>query len=403
MTVEFFDLAQRFYAARAGHPVRRIKHALAVMDAAPIVVRAEAGADAVPSAEVSTNPGDSVAVRGSRELVAALAQAGVSITGSRWRQLIVPDTRSLNVMVEAAREHRFDRTREVAAAAAVIGWWADQAAHPGTCAVINLLETSRLRFITGNAPAAERDPALWLSAFGVSAGITGLWQWAQAVTAGPYLDALQNGVVDDHQGWSAAAARFSAHGDWAGTERAPVAAMALRRRCDAADWWDAALRTDVWWRHRSQHTGHLTGGEIVAQVPTGFIVRCERLDARLRQGNQVCWWVGGPETFQTRNYSSGEVREATAEDGALLMTITGMMKAARPSVGQWASVMARPPLPQAITSGMRSYSALQFSSKSWITSGKTPPVSRRDVPLDILVAAAERDDLTDANTGKAVQ
>lgn len=402
MTVEFFDLAQRFYAARAGQPVRRIKHALSVLEDAPIAVRASAGADAVPTAQISAAPNESVTVRGSRELVEALAHVGVSITSTQWRQLIVPDTRSLNVMVEAAREHRFDRTREVASAAAVIGWWADQAAHPGTCSVINLLEASRLRFVTGNAPAAERDPALWLSAFGADAGMAGLWQWAQAVTAGPYLDALHNGVVDDQQAWKAAAARFSAHGDWAGTERAPIAAMALRRRCDAADWWDAALRTDVWWRHRSQHTGHVTGGEIIGQTPTGFIVRCERLDARLREGNQVCWWIGGPDAFQARSYSSGEVRQATAKGGALLLTITGMMKAARPSVGLWASVMARPPLPQAITSGMRSYSALQFSSKSWITSGKTPPVSRRDVPLDIVVAAAERDD-TDITNGKAVK
>lgn len=51
-----------------------------------------------------------------------------------------------------------------------------------------------------------------------------------------------------------------------------------------------------------------------------------------------------------------------------------------------------PPNPFSQRNGRARYRRLYGARRSWLTTGRTPVPSRRDVPLEVLVAGAEDDD-----------
>jgi hypothetical protein len=255
--------------------------------------------------------------------------------------------------------------------------------------VIDLLAHSRQRFITGATPEAERSTAHWRNAFGVTPGVLGLRQWARRISVGVALSALEPVHQDDLYTYQLAAKRHAKGQDWTAPEPPPVAAMGLRARCDTADLWEAALLSDRLWRHRAVHTGHVTGGAVVDTTKASFTLRCARLDSRLRVGSAIEGWSGGLDSKDRTDSFYGDIHEATAHDGALLLKVVRVPADKRPSLGTWASLMPAPPNPRTVSMGRTKYRRLQFRADSWVASGKTPGIRRRDVPLDVLCAAAE--------------
>ena len=385
MTVEFYDLAQRLAAEKAGKPVLRVAQALFTLTPAAVFVEAHTTEKGAIRATLTPPVGAPTTVTGGA-ILPALARAGAQMDPTQPpAQLVMADGATLAVLASVARTHHKDADPRVRAASAVIGWWVDRAGYPGTNAVINLLAHSRQRFITGAPPEAERHAAHWRSALAVP----GLRQWAQRVGAGVPLDALTPIQEDDAYTFTAACKRFDKGYSWTVPEPPPVAAMGLRARCDTADLWEAALLSDRLWRHRAVHTGHVTGGEVVATTKATFTVRCRRLDARLRSGSDVLGWSGGLDSYDRSTHFYGDVHEATAHKGALLLTVARVAAEQRPQTGQWVSLMPAPPNPRTVSMGRSKYRRLQFRADSWIASGKTPGLRRRDVPLDVLCAAAE--------------
>ena len=53
--------------------------------------------------------------------------------------------------------------------------------------------------------------------------------------------------------------------------------------------------------------------------------------------------------------------------------------------------MPAPPHEPVVRTGQFHYQRLQFGTDSWIAAGKTPGLTQRDVPLDVLLAAAKRE------------
>lgn len=392
MTVEFYDLAQRLYAAKVGHPVTRIASALFTLDPEAIIVEATQDKTGTVTAHVGTALIPEITATGVAVL-RALAGAGAQF-GAERRQLVIPDAGSLTALAGLAREHRFDRDPQITQAAAVVGWWIDRAGYPGTGAVINLLDQSRQRFVTGAPPTAERATAHWRMAFGADSapGVTSNLLWAKALAFGVPMTDLAPVYEDDNYTWTRAGQRFDRGDDWAAPDRAAAAAMGLRRRCDTADLWESALLSDRLWRHRAVHTGHVTGGPIVAETRGSFTVRGERLDVRLREGSSVTGWQGGLDRYDFALPFVAEISESAAHEGSLLLTLTGVRAESRPHVGEWVSLMAAPPDGRTVGSGRSAYASLQFHPNAWISSGKAPGERRREVPLDILYAAAETED-----------
>jgi hypothetical protein len=303
--------------------------------------------------------------------------------------LVIPDAATLAVLAGIARSHSKHPDDAVRAASAVVGWWVDRSGYPGTSAVVALLGQSRQRFVTGAIPSRERHASFWRAAFGVRDGIAGLVGWAGRISQGDLLPALAVIREDDTFTYRLAAQRFEKGYDWTRTDPPPVAAMGLRMRCDTADLWEAALLSDRLWRHRAEHTGHVTGGEVTQATRAFFTLKCARLDSRLRVGADVVGWIGGVNSYDRATLFHGTVHAAQAVNGALTLTIAGVPYANRPSPGDWVTLMPAPPNESTVRMGRSRYRKLQFRGDSWIASGKTPGIRRRDVPLDVLCAAAE--------------
>jgi hypothetical protein len=385
VTVEFYDLAQRLAAEKAGKPVLRVAQALFTLTPAAVFIDAHTTEKGVIRATF-TPPAGMPTTHTGGAVLRALARAGAQMDPAQPpAQLVMQDGATLAALASIARSHHKDADPSIRAASAVIGWWIDRAGYPGTNAVVNLLAHSRQRFITAAPPDAERHTAHWRSALAVP----GLPQWAQRVGAGVPLDALTPIREDDAYSFTQACARFDKGYSWTAPEPPPVAAMGLRARCDTADLWEAALLSDRLWRHRAVHTGHVTGGEVVATTKATFTVRCRRLDARLRSGADVLGWAGGLDSYDRSTHFNGDVHEATALKGALLLTIARVAAEHRPPSAQWVSLTPAPPNLRTVSMGRSKYRRLQFRADSWIASGKTPGLRRRDVPLDVLCAAAE--------------
>ncbi len=358
MTVEFYDLAQRIYAQRSGHPVLRVAGALFVLDPQAIMVSAtQTHGEVTASVAVADQPATEATGIG---VLHALAAAGATFAAP-MRQLVVAGATDLAALADLAHAHSGSNDPASREAAAVVGWWADRAGYPGTSAVIDLCAHSRQRYITASAPAAERSAAHWRSVFAVTEGPGGLWTWAQRLAKGAPLTALNQVRADDEYSFNAAAQRHRDGADWTVPDRPPVAAMGLRRRCDTADLWEAALLGDRLWRHRAVHTGHVTGGEIVSANRASFTVRCERMDCRLREGNSVCGWHGGIDSYERSVTFTGEIADTSACQGALLLTVTGVRVESRPGIGQWVSLMPAPPNTSMVHSGQYHYRRLQWS------------------------------------------
>lgn len=389
MTVEFYDLAQRLHAAKTGRPVLRVAQALFTLAPTAVFVEAHTDASGAPTLRLSALGHPPLTASGAAVL-RALAARGVQMDlAGEPAQLVIADGTALGALASVARAHHNDNDPAVRSASATVGWWIDRAGYPGTSAVINLLTHSRQRFITGAPPEAERHAAHWQAALTTPTGSTGLRQWAQRVAHGAFLDALAPVHEDDAYSYQQACKRFDKGYSWTAPEPPPIAAMGLRLRCDTADLWEAALLSDRLWRHRAVHTGHVTGGEVVETTKASFTMRCRRLDARLRSGSAILGWSGGLDSYDQVTHFQGDVLEASAHHGALLLKVVRVPAEHRPSAGGWVSLMPAPPNPRTVSMGRHKYRKLQFRADSWIASGKTPGLRRRDVPLDVLCAAAE--------------
>lgn len=390
MTVEFFDLARRLHADKTGQPVLQVAAALFTLT--PTAIYAEATQDTKGAVRISiSKSGAPTTTATGVGVLRALAAAGAQLDPKgELVQLIVPDALTLEALGKIARPASRHTDDTVRSAAAVVGWWLDRAGYPGTNAVINLLAHSRQRFITGSVPSRERNAAYWRDGvFAAGPGIAGLARWAQRVAVGEELAALAPIREDDAYSYRAAGERFGKGFDWTRPEPPPVAAMGLRVRCDTADLWDAALRGDRLWRHRAVHTGHVTGGEVTHATRASFTIKCPRMDSRLRVGSDVVGWISGVDGYDKATLFYGDIHNAEAHGGALMLTVTRVPYAQRPTPGQWVTLMPAPPNERTVRMGRSRYRKLLFKGDSWIASGRTPGVRRRDVPLDVLCAAAE--------------
>ena len=390
MTVEFYDLAQRLHAAQHHAPVLTCAGSLFVLSPSAIYCAAHTDAKGAATVTVGGGLAGRPVTGGGVRVLRALAAAGARMdpTGQPV-QVVIPDAASLAVLAGIARTHATHPDDAVRAASAGVGWWVDRAGYPGSGAVVNLLAHSRQRYITGAVPSVERHASHWRQVFGVRDGIGGLAVWAAKIGRGELLAALSVVHEDDAWTYQAAAQRFGKGWDWTRPEPPPVAAMGLRMRCDTADVWEAALLSDRLYRHRAVHTGHVTGGETTVATRAFFTIKCGRLDSRLRVGADVVGWVGGVDSYDRATLFYGHIHSSHAKGGALMLTVAGIPVAQRPNPSDWVTLMPAPPNQRTVRMGRSKYRRLLFRGDSWIASGKTPGVRRRDVPLDVLCAAAE--------------
>lgn len=388
MTVEWFDLGQRLHAAHTGRPVARLIHSPVPPLDNPIAVRATVSRG-VTTVTAATTADGAVRTAHGRDALALLNELGVSITRETHPTLVTDDHTTLPALLALARSAPADSPRSEPAAA--VAWWADRADFPGGSAVVNVTDACRRRFLTGTTPDEEHHASTWRQWLGVhDDATTGLLSTLALLTAGEPLPLLSTLAGDDAYSWERAQAEHADGWDWRRPDTTGRAATGLRGRCDAADLHGAAFLGDPLYRLRAVHTGHVVTGHAAA-VPGAkrLAVTCPRLDARLRTGNPVLGWIGHPQDTAAARFGS-TVRSAQVLNGSLVLTLDWASGAA-PAPGP-ITLHAAPPSPYSQRNGRARYRRLYSARRSWLTTGRTPVPSRRDVPLEVLVAGAEDDD-----------
>ncbi len=279
--------------------------------------------------------------------------------------------------------------------AAVAGCWYERAAHPGTGLVVNLRAASAVKFLLGVVPGEESD-ALWRARLGVNtAGVEGLHHWWDRLDGAERLRGLESVRSDDRWLWRRMLGD-AVEGKSPRRETLALAALRLRTRCDAADLWEAALLGDPWWRRRAVHSGHVCTGTV--SVGTGkdaarFTVHSDRSDTRLKVGAAVLGWTGTVTADHTGNQFHGEVIAVGPDPlGGLALTVAVRRRGRRPAADERVSLMSAPPSASVQFAGRAAMRSRYRTLAGWIGRTSIPDPQRREVPLAVMIAAADPDE-----------
>lgn len=379
MSTAAYDLGRRVRAAQTGRPIANLTHAPCLPPDRPVAVVVAEGPDGV-LLDVATAEGSHTA-SGPRAL-RALRDAGIDL-GESHRTLIVPDQATLDALLTLARASASDP--ELADVAATVGWWSTRAEHPGSGAVTVLVDALPQRWTLGVEREQERELDVWMAWLGTGGdGAAALLILAHEVASGTTLP----GLLDVHEQDCASWRWLREHRDtWYRVDGRGQAALGLTTRCDAADLYASLLLDDPLAAARAAYSGEVVTGEVVSTGP--IVVRADRPLSRLRVGNDVDTWPG--EAHQVAHTAlSGQISSTTVDlTGALHIVLTGTGR-------QSAEIGSRLTLrPRRVSVHQQRRSRTlrgvrQKATSNWLATRECPAPARREVPLDIAIAAADR-------------
>jgi hypothetical protein len=315
--------------------------------------------------------------------------------------LVVPDRDTLTRLLDLATAT--DPGTENARAAAVVGWWSLRADHPGTGAVLDVSAACSARWVLGLPPEDERDLASWRSWLGVTdRGPCGLLQLATVVAAGTTLPGLEAFAEDDRHSWEAFVLRLldpKSPWDWRTPDSRREAALGLAARCDAAELWESVRLGDPLVACRESFVGTVVTG-VVTGLPTRGVVEItvDQLTCRLRENTAIEGFAGYPRDLPpaTQTASSAALvrgrmvsSRVTATDRLVVTVGDGVVRAGALRLGQRLTLRPRSIDPRQQRSGRHELRRRYVVRRSWLSGGSPPVPRRRDVPLDVVIAAAE--------------
>lgn len=386
MSETLYDLGARLRAAATGRPVRTSAYSpsLPLNAALAVATRREAGTVMIEATDGSTTRRET-----GHAALDALADLGARLTPVH-RTLVIADRATLSDLTALAR------TAPAHEAAAVIAWWDQRADHPGTGAVHAVIDAARSRWTVGEAPAAERHLATWRTWLNVTTeGVEALLDLARHTSGGRVLPGLLDMAEADTRSWDFHLARIAGGWDWRTTDTRRDAALGLATRSHAAELYDSLRLGDPLVASRAAHSGRVVQGVVTLHDDDHLVIEATRAISRLRTGEEVSGWLGGPENTDDDAPAivlrSGRVQATTMSTSAVL-TITLADTVCRPHRFAAGDLVTLRPRPVDSRQQQRSRSNLARRYKTtgnWLA-GRGKPVSRRsDVPLDVVLAAAD--------------
>lgn len=394
MSIALFDLGQRLRAATLARPAASSTFAPVLPPIDPLAITLTGAGDgallrAADSTRVTSATGSGA--------LSALAELGISI-GPELRTLVIPDRDTLSRLLELARAT--DPASPSAASAAVVGWWSQRADHPGSGAVLNVTVACSARWVLGVPPDDERQVSVWRTWLGIAdAGPHGLLELASVVSAGQTLPGLDTFTEDDQRSWEAFATRVSdpkSSWNWRMRDTRREAALGPATRCDAAELYESLRLGDPLIATRESFSGTVVSGIVTAVSARTLIeVTLDHLACRLRHDAAVEGFPGYPRDVPTANgrgpWLHGRVAGTrVTSDERLVVTIAEAVVRPGPAhVGQRVTLRPRSVDPRQQRSGRQELHRRYAARRSWLSGGSAPALRRRDVPLDVVVAAAE--------------
>jgi len=231
VSAHLYELGLRLRAADDHRPAPVARYAPVLPANAAVAVMIERDGDT--ATVVATDGRETHRATGASALD-ALDALGVGISAVH-RTLVVPDEQTLAALARMAREqHR-------AASAPVVAWWDQRADHPGTGAVISVVDAARARWVLGVPPHHERDLTTWLRWLHVKAtGPRALLDLAAVVAAGHTLPGLIEVFAEaDTRSWQYHCKRIADGRDWRTADTRAEAALGLATRSDAAELYES--------------------------------------------------------------------------------------------------------------------------------------------------------------------
>ncbi len=212
------------------------------------------------------------------------------------------------------------------------------------------------------------------------------------MSAGPVLPGLDEAAQADVHSWSRLRDRMDQGRSWQRLDTRADAALGLAARSHAAEQY-ASLRLDdplvaragVW-------DGSVVAGTVVHRSRTALVVRADRPVSRLRVDAEVTGWPGEPVAPDVARAGTGRVTgTAVSADGALTLTIGSLVARGLADAPVGGRVTLRPARidPFMHGRGRGKQAAALYRTGNWIA-GRGAPIRRRgDVPLDVVIAAAD--------------
>jgi hypothetical protein len=328
--------------------------------------------------------------------MALSALTNLAVTpGADPRTLVVANRDALTRLHELA--YATDPTSTNTGAAAVVNWWAQRADHPGTRAVLDLVTACSARWTLGVPPTHEREHVIWRQWLGVAdRGPRGLLDLASRVSREPTLPGLTALVEDDQASLDIFNARFAdarSNWDWRRRDSRREAALGLASRCDATELYASLRLGDPLVATRESFAGSVVCGVVSAVAARVVEVTADLLACRLREQSDVEAFPGRPMDLPPALTSSPVLRgkvAATRVDGTGHLVITIESSSVRPTnVGQRLTLRPRSVDPRQQRGGRQELHRRYAARRSWLSGGAAPTPRRREVPLDVVVAAAE--------------
>jgi hypothetical protein len=393
VSVALFELGQRLRAAALRRPVARCAFTPVLPPVDPVAVTVE-GTDervlvrAADASGVTTGHGATA--------LSALTDLAVS-PEAEPRTLVVASRVALSRLVDLAVQTEPESA--CAATAAVVSWWAQRADHPGTSVVVDVVSACAERWVLGLPPAAEREVVVWRDWLGVAdRGPRGLLALAAAVSSGPSLPGLESIAEDDRSSWEAFVARVTdpkSPWDWRRRDSRREAALGLATRCDTTELYESLRLGDPLVAVRELFEGTVVTGRVTA-VPSRMSVEVtlDQLACRLRESAAVEGFPGFPQDLPPAGSSAiirGRVAETRVSPRERLVVIIedAIIRANSVRVGQRITLRPRSVDPRQQRSGRHELHRRYAARRSWLSGGPAPSPRRRDVPLDVVISAAE--------------
>lgn len=383
MSTTAFDLGRRLRAAHEQRPVPNIAHAPALPPSAPIAVQARTTdtghqvlAASTTTAATATGP----------EALEALQHVGVTLSTDTFPTLLVADRESLATLLTLAERCAWHPT--LSPVAAIAAWWAARAEHPGTGATIVIIEALRRRWTLGVPESDERDLstwATWLKTPGTDTDLLHNLCTAVTTNATPF-PGLQSMHSQDQASWEWLRQHPTL---WANPDSRAAAALALTTRCDATDLYNSFQLDDPLAATRATHSGEVVTGTITSTEP--LQLTADHTLSRLRADTDVEGWFGHPWETHQRSISARIESTQVTTAGELVLTLTPASRRSPYETGQRLTLRPRRVDPFQQMGARRQRRQRHAAPTNWLATRDCPAPLRRDVPLDIAIAAATDD------------